>query len=137
VNNRAKQELYIINQSPFVTVCRTLVLGGTLVVLQSQNTVTVLQCYCAILEQQHYTTVMISSSPQYIQVYKWLLQLLAHTTESIAMGLQAVEETVRSQLSKFIPSATTVIVPAVSQSTGMCLSSDTHFMLQTRKDVFV
>jgi len=60
-------------------------------------------------------------------MHNWLLQLLAQTTESIAVGLQAVEEEItglRSQVSKFIPSATTVIVPAVPQSTGMRLSSD-------------
>ena len=52
-----------------------------------------------------------------------VLQLLAQTTESIAVELQTVEEAVtdlRSQVSKSIPSATTMIVPSVPPSTGMC-----------------
>jgi len=62
------------------------------------------------------------------------LQLLTQTTESIAAGLQSVEEAVadlQSQVSKFVPSTTTVIVPPVTQSTGMSFSSVTLCVIQT------
>lgn len=57
------------------------------------------------------------------------VQILAHTTESIGMALQAVEEAIsdlRSQVPKFVPTATTVIVPPVPQSMGGERTADDH-----------
>ena len=55
-----------------------------------------------------------------------MFQLLAHTTESIAERLEAIQEAVtdlKSQVLKVKPSNTPSTAPSDSESTGVCFST--------------